>query len=223
MANIAIYVNDPYCSWDSASGFVDAMDHFHQCSYINDINLIDLQQYHMVVFPGGIGDADSFDWLLADKANLISHYVMNGGMYLGICMGAYWAGPSYFDLIDSLDTVQYIKQPNALVKRSYGTVVPVTWENNTEFMYFYDGCTFEGDTSNVQVVGQYGSGHPAAIIQENNYSKKYAKKVGKVGLIGPHLESTEYWYNTWSYMPDYWHQGKHHQLLRKFVNEMLTQ
>jgi len=213
MANIAVYKHHPFCSEDSASGFVDAMKDFHNCSYINETDITPefLKNFNMIMFPGGIGDADEFHKLFHwRKSVTINEYVKSGGKYLGICMGAYWAGSHYFDLVSGIDTVQYIKQPDALIKRSYGTVVPVAWSGNNEMMYFYDGCTFKGDISKVRVIGRYGSGHPAAIIQ------------GNVGLIGPHPEANEYWYNTWSYMPAYWQRGRHHKLLRDFVKEMLN-
>ena len=56
-------------------------------------------------------------------------------------MGAYWAGPHYFDLLKGIDTVQYIKRPQADVRRSFGTVVEVSWSGYSEQMYFYDGCS----------------------------------------------------------------------------------
>jgi len=212
MANIGIYKHHPYCSEQSSSGVVDAINHFHKCSYFNETDITPefLSQFDMIIFPGGIGDSEEFFNLFHwRKAAIVNDYVKSGGKYLGICMGAYWAGSRYFDIIDSLDAVQYIKQPDALIKRSYGTVVPVMWEGNNEIIYFYDGCTFDGDISKAQIIGSYGSGHPAAIIQ------------GNIGLIGPHPEANEFWFDTWKYMPDYFHRGHHHKLLREFVNKLL--
>jgi len=98
-------------------------------------------------------------------------------------------------------------------------------------MYFYDGCTFKfienekfkkyaksiknpGDMGNIKTIAWYGEykdlGHPAAIIE------------GNVGVIGPHPESNKYWYDSWSYMPQFWHHGRHHKLLKHFVNELLV-
>ena len=217
MANIAIYKHHPYCSEDSVEGINIALRDFHNITYFTetDINPKWLKQFDMVVFPGGIGDADSFDWLLADKAHMISHYVMNGGKYLGICMGAYWVGSHYFDLVSGVEPVQYIKQPGAQKRRSYGTVVNCEWEGEGEVMYFYDGCTFvsTGKKFDADVIASYWDAgdvkRPAAIIQ------------GNVGAIGVHPESQEYWYDTWSYMPSSYHDGGHHTLLKEFVDKLL--
>jgi glutamine amidotransferase-like uncharacterized protein len=216
MANIAVYVHHPYCSWDSAAGFVGAMDQDHSCTYF-DVSKLDnrfLNKFDMVVFPGGLGDVDIFDSTLKDKIGIIQNYVDCGGKYLGICMGAYWTGEKYFNLIEP-EPIQYIKQNNALTARSYGTVLPVIWENKNEHMFFYDGCTFEGNFEHVKVLAYYDNHDepsydwPAAIIE------------GNVGAIGPHPESNKYWYNSWSYMPQFWHRKRHHKLLKKFVKEML--
>ena len=209
MAKIGIYRHHPYCSEDSALGICLAMDNFHSCHYFDELDIAPsfLKQFDLIAFPGGIGDVDSFDWLLANKAHMISNYVMNGGKYLGICMGAYWAGSRYFDLVSGIDAVQYIKQPGAQTKRSYGTVVNCEWEGKGEVMYFYDGCTFASTDGkfDADVIASYWDAEdvkrPAAIIQ------------GNVGLIGPHPESQEYWYETWSYMYGCWHDGGHHELL----------
>ena len=210
MASIAIYKHHPYCSDDSALGFKISMGDHHECVYIDerDIDVAKLKQYDMVVFPGGIGDADSFDWLLTDKIQIITQYVNDGGKYIGICMGAYWAGSNYFNLLSGLDAVQYIKRPYANIRRSYGTVAEVEWLGEKEKMYFYDGCAIVGN-GHYDTIAKYKNDEPMAIIQ------------GNVGLIGAHPESMEYWYDTWSYMPKCWHDGHHHKLLREFVKKLL--
>ena len=216
MVDIAVYVHHPYCSLDSASGFVDAMGKDHNCSYFDETKLDDrfLNKFDMVVFPGGIGDSNIFEYILRDKIEIIQNFVERGGKYLGICMGSYWAGSNYFNLITP-EPVQYIKQKNALTKRSYGTVLPVIWEDKNEHMFFYDGCTFEGNMENATIISTYDDHDgptyhwPAAIIENN------------VGVIGPHPESNEYWYDSWSYMPQFWHRGRHHKLLRKFVTKLI--
>jgi glutamine amidotransferase-like uncharacterized protein len=165
----------------------------------------------MVAFPGGIGDASSYDRFFRRKAqNAVADYVSSGGRYLGICMGAYWAGSYYFDILKDVDPVQYIKQPTGDIKRSYSTVAPVMWNGEPENMFFYDGCALIGDTNRFTTVATYANGDPMAIIQ------------GRVGIIGCHPESQEYWYNTpREYLKSYWHNGKHHKLLLDFVNQLM--
>jgi len=47
-----------------------------------------------------------------------------------------------------------------------------------------------------------------------------AIRQGNVGIIGRHPESQEFWYDTWQYMPQFWHGGYHHKLLREFVDTL---
>ena len=160
----------------------------------------------MLAFPGGMGDADKYyEFFLRKTAGRIANFVESGGKYLGICMGAYWAGKHYFDILNGTDAVQYIKRPTADIRRSYGTVAPITWEETGYNMYFYDGCTFTGN--DFDTVARYANGDPMAIIK------------GKIGLIGCHPESLSYWYN-YPYLKEHWHQQQHHQLLLDFVNRL---
>jgi hypothetical protein len=73
-------------------------------------------------------------------------------------------------------------------------------------MYFYDGCAFVGD--NMDVVATYSNGDPMAIIQ------------GRIGLIGCHPESEQWWYDK-KYLEPHYHNGVHHKLLLDFVNELV--
>jgi len=162
-----------------------------------------------IVFPGGIGDSDSYhDFFTRSKANKIAAFLARGGRYIGICMGAYWAGPRYFDILDGLDAVQYIKRPTAEIRRSYGTVADIEWLGEKEKMFFYDGCTFTG-TGYYDTIAKYANDEPMAIIQN------------RIGLIGCHPESEEFWYEKpYQYLDGYWHQGRHHELLLEFVNKL---
>ena len=213
MANIAIFHHHPYCSDDCTNGMKTALGYEHHITLfgINDLSEEFLKKHDVVAFPGGLGDVDKFGQIFHWRQALaIENYVKSGGKYLGICMGAYWAGKEYFDLLKDLEPVQYIKQNDAIVRRSYGTTIPVTWDYTTEFMFFYDGCCFNGDTFNTKVVGFYPNGRPAAIIQ------------GNLGLIGPHPESQQSWYKQFKCMGKYWHEERHHELLREFVRDLLS-
>ena len=162
-----------------------------------------------ILFPGGIGDSERyFDFFTRSKANKVASFIARGGRYIGICMGAYWAGSRYFDLLDNVDAVQYIKRPDADVKRSYGTVADIEWLGEKEKMFFYDGCVFTG-TGRYDTIAKYANDEPMAIIQ------------GNVGIIGCHPESEEFWFeDPYQYINKHWHNGKHHQLLLEFVNKL---
>ena len=45
----------------------------------------------------------------------------------------------------------------------------------------------------------------------------------RVGLIGCHPESEQFWYDSYSWMRPHWHHGRHHQLLPEFVNKLMEQ
>jgi glutamine amidotransferase-like uncharacterized protein len=165
----------------------------------------------VIAFPGGIGDSDSYpNFFTRRRANRVAEFISSGGHYLGICMGAYWAGERYFDRLDGVDPVQYIKRQNADVKRSYGTVASVTWNEQKEDMYFYDGCALIGDETKFKTIAKYANGEPMAIIQ------------GNIGLIGCHPEAPEYWFKTpWQYINKYYAGDRHQKLLLNFVNELV--
>ena len=208
---VAVFVHHPMCSVDSVNGVLQAFGehyrlkiftrHLVQDDFFDDVDL--------VVFPGGDGEASAFRYLLKNNASLVKRYLQRGGKYLGICMGAYWAGKHYFDILDNIDCFQYIKQPNTDIKRSYGTVAKVTWNHREEEMFFYDGTTFQGDLGTCDIIARYSNGDPMAIIQ------------GNIGLIGAHPESLPKWYGeTYPYLKDKYHDGRHHELLLDFVDRL---
>jgi glutamine amidotransferase-like uncharacterized protein len=164
-----------------------------------------------VAFPGGIGDSQRYhDFFNRRRGNVIADFVARGGHYLGICMGAYWAGSHYFDILEDCDAVQYIKRPKTDIRRSYGTYAPVTWQGDLHNMYFYDGCAIVGNTKKSKVIATYSNGDPMAIIQN------------RIGIIGCHPESQEFWYKK-SYLKPFWHHGEHHRLLLNFVDQLIGQ
>lgn len=210
---IALFIRHPECSRDCCQGMITALSQGYSIRLfsVDEVNQETLSQADMVAFPGGIGDASAYDKFFRRRAqNVIADYVAHGGRYLGICMGAYWAGSYYFDILDGVDAVQYIRQPNSDIRRPYSTVAKVKWEDQPQNMFFYDGCAIVGDLSRTRVVAQYANGDAMA-IQQN-----------RVGLIGCHPESELHWYETpRQYINQYWHHGQHHQLLAKFVDQLM--
>ena len=209
---IAIFRHDPECSQDCIDGMIEALSGEFQIRTFDETEVLDdvLRNADIVAFPGGIGDAKRYyDFFKRRDGNAIADFVSRGGKYLGICMGSYWAGREYFDLLDGLEPVQYIKRPDADVRRSYGTVARVSWGNRDERMFFYDGCTFVGD-GRCQIVARYSNGDPMAVIQR------------RVGLIGCHPESQQKWYEK-PYMRKWWHGGSHHELLLGFTKKLMRQ
>ena len=171
-----------------------------------------LRGVDIVAFPGGIGDSDSYYQFFPRRVgNLVADFVDRGGHYLGICMGAYWAAHWYFDILDGVDAVQYIKQPTAEIRRSWGTVAKVQWLGQTEHMFFYDGCALIGDATRFQTIATYANSDPMAIIQN------------RVGVIGCHPESEPSWYEKPHayHARKHWHEWYHHHLLLGFVDRLI--
>ena len=165
----------------------------------------------MICFPGGFGDASSFDYLTSENKNRVVDFVDRGGAYLGICMGAYWAGKHYFDLVHDVDAVQYITRPHTDTRRPHAKNIDITWMGKNDTMFFYDGCALVGNEDKFTTVARYANGDPMAIIQD------------RIGLIGCHPESQLHWYESYSWMRGKYHQGYHFDLLLNFVDSILSQ
>ena len=164
----------------------------------------------MLIFPGGaVGGADDYFHMFPRKrANAVAEFVANGGAYLGVCVGAYWAGPDYFDILKGAEPVQYIKRPTADIMRSCNIAAHCVWRGEEEQIFFRDGCTFVGDLSHSEIVSTYFNKEPMCITQ------------GKIGVMGACLDSLEWWYDNKT-LKQYWHGGRHHKLLLDFVNELI--
>ncbi|NBR60129.1 MAG: hypothetical protein EBT86_00495 [Actinobacteria bacterium] len=209
----AVLLNHPECSLQSAHGVVKVLSSLYGISNVDcikntDLVLKKLSKYQLLAVPGGLGDSDTWHRICEPYLDQVQQYVLQGGHYLGICMGAYWAGPLYFDLASDINPVQYIRRPGASVHRSYSTVVDVTWMGHNETMFFYDGCSLLGAKPSSSIAS-YTNGDCAALIE------------GRIGLIGPHPESDSFWYMD-RYMRRYWHHYTHHALLADFVRLLVN-
>lgn len=203
--NIAIFIHQPVCAVDSANGIIKSLSPRHSFKLFSqdEVEASFFDDVDCVCFPGGFGDADRFDRLLKWNYDSIRSFVQRGGRYLGICMGAYWAGEHYFNILNNIKVEQYYRRPTACTRRPHPKAMPVKWRDLNERMYFYDGPSFIG--SDMDVVARYSNTDPMAIIQ------------GHIGLIGCHLESEQWWYDK-KYLRPHWHGGIHYQLLRDFVD-----
>ena len=207
MKTIALFVAHPYCSVQGYNGIIHSLEskyrfklftkHEIEEKFFNDVDA--------VMFGGGIGDSDSFRHLLKENKRDVKNFVRSGGKYIGICMGGYWAGSEYFNLLQKCDSVQYIKQPNTDTRRPHAKNLDVMWEGRKEKMFFYDGfAVTDGD---YEIVAKYMNGDAMAVIQNN------------IGIIGCHPEATNHWYNSYSWMKGKY-ESKHHLLL-DFVQKIV--
>lgn len=163
----------------------------------------------MVAVPGGFGDSDSYKKLFQHNEQRVVDFVNNGGRYLGICMGAYWAGSHYFSLLKDVDAVQYLNRPGTDTRRPHAKNMPITWRDEPMKMFWYDGCALVGDDTKFETVATYSNGDAMAIFQN------------RLGLIGCHPESQPFWYENYSWMKAHYHDGVHHKLLLNFTNELM--
>ena len=211
-SKIALFVCDPKCSVQSTNGVMNALSSNYNFKLFskNEVEEGFFDDVDMVVFPGGMGDSDSYNTVLKNNKDVVVDFVTRGGKYLGICMGAYWAGKDYFNILDKVDAVQYIRRPNACTRRPHAKNMPVVWRNQPCNMFFYDGCALVGgDMSPYETIATYSNGDNMAIIQN------------RIGLIGCHPESEQFWYDGYSWLKGKYHNGTQHELLLNFVNELM--
>jgi glutamine amidotransferase-like uncharacterized protein len=212
MKKIALFVCDPKCSVQSSNGVMNALSSHYNFKLFskNEVEEGFFDDVDMVIFPGGIGDSDSYDTILKNNKDVVVDFVTRGGKYLGICMGAYWAGKDYFNILDKVDTIQYIRRPNTCTRRPHAKNMPVMWRGQPCDMFFYDGCAIVGDeNSPYETIATYSNGDNMAIIQN------------RIGLIGCHPESEKFWYDGYSWLKGKYHNGTQHKLLLDFVDELM--
>jgi glutamine amidotransferase-like uncharacterized protein len=210
MKTIALFLHQPKCSVQSGNGIIKALGrnynfkiftrHLLEDDFFDDVDLI--------CIPGGIGDSDSYDYLMKINGQHIRNFVASGGHYLGICMGAYWADTDYLGILNNVRATQYIRSPGTDTRRPHAKEMSVIWGNTRTSMYFYDGCTF-GGPGPYSIEARYPNGAPMAIFQD------------RIGLIGCHPEADQHWYDSYSWMRKKWHGGRHSYLL-DFVDRLLA-
>ena len=171
---IALFVCDPKCSVQSSNGLVKSLEKHYNFKLLSKNQLEDnfFDDVDIVAVPGGFGDSDSYNKIFKPHADRIKAFIEDGGKYLGICMGAYWAGKHYLNILDEVDALQYLKRPDSDTKRPHAKNMPVTWNGEDINMFWYDGCALVGNKRKFKTIATYSNGDPMAIIQ------------GNVGLIG---------------------------------------
>lgn len=209
--SIAVYIQPPIADPECALALKGVLEVQYKVTILqhNTLTQESLKEVDCLAFPGGLEDVDNFDTLLIDKKELVQQFVKRGGAYLGICMGAYLADESYFNLLQGIRVEQYVKRPRADFKDEENcTVLPIKWYRHNYYMYFYDGAVFVGNLNLAKKIATYSNRDAMAIIQE------------RIGLIGCHPESQMDWYS--GKLKDFWHKEEHHKLLLNFVNLLIN-
>ncbi|MBX7067464.1 MAG: hypothetical protein K1X28_09555 [Parachlamydiales bacterium] len=157
-----------------------------------------LQNLSLFIMPGG-RDRPYHAALKGRPNTLIRQFVEQGGVYLGICAGAYY-GCSFveFDQGFPLEVCEERELgffPGKAVGPAYGKgtfayesekgarIAKIGTDKGVFYTYFNGGCTFVGDLTHVRILARYLDlpGEPPAIIE-------CPLKKGKAILSGVHIE-----------------------------------
>ena len=223
---IYVYVDHPMCSYDCADA---------TCEVLNKSNLYNAQligpdsfpyvhfckknisKAKCLVFPGGEGDADQFDKHLTFYRRVVVNYVNNGGKYLGICQGSYFASKHYFNLLSGYVARQYIKTNKPSTRRCGPAIVDIKWQDDTDrTIYFHDGAAFIPESKvkeETKILGIYKNDTIASLIQRH--------KKGAVGVIGPHPEAMRWWFYCQRIIRSGWTNELQHDILLDIMKNLL--
>jgi hypothetical protein len=207
---IALFIYDPKCSVQSGNGIIRALQSHYNFKIFgkNELEKVFFDDVDMIAVPGGLGDASSYETAFRYNAEPVRDFVAQGGRYLGICMGAYWAGSHYLNILKDVDAEQYITRPGTDTRRPHAKHISVVWRGQPDHMFWYDGCALVGDQTKFNTVATYANGDAMAIIQN------------RIGLIGCHPEADKFWYDGYSWMRRHW-AGGHHAQLVQFVDQLM--
>ncbi len=166
-----------------------------------DVNRKDLSAlYDAIIIPGGW--AVSYKRYISDSGiQHIKELVNNGGAYIGICAGAYyaadkvaWEGRTYDYPLDLFNGTAYGSLDSIIPWDGYTmTILNMNlddsiniYEPATEDMLFFGGpALYPNEGENVDVVARWAAHNNDPAIVKFNYNQ------GRVLLLGPHPEIEE--------------------------------
>lgn len=200
---VLIY-NDEGVSEKGIKNTLRSVSHFLgiKADFITAKDIID-KGIHADLFIIGGGADLPYAKLLNGKGNQqIKHYVQQGGCYLGICAGAYYAS-SYVDFIGEGYEVKGERElaffngtaqgslpelTNGYLYDEYSQASQalVTLDNLPyEAFHYHGGCAFISENPNVEIISRYSKNHQPAMI-----CGQYGK--GKFFLSGVHFEYNDH-------------------------------
>ncbi|MEP9373740.1 BPL-N domain-containing protein [Mesorhizobium sp. KR1-2] len=153
------------------------------------LNAETLKHATLYAQPGGGDDVPyAAQSIGAEGLAAVRDFVASGGRYFGVCMGAYLASAAGFGVIDG-QAVSYVGRPGSLVDHDEDTVTPVYWRGEERWLYYQSGSTilFSPKASGVNVLARYPNNDIAASVSPFG--------AGRVGLVGPHPEADQTWYD----------------------------
>ena len=119
---IAIFIDHPRVSIHGANGLMNVLAGDYQFKVFtrHEIPFDDWwDDVDICAVPGGIGDSETFNRVMRHHIPQIKSFMGRGGRYLGICMGAYWAGSEYLNILKNRDCVQYLSRPKTDTRRPH--------------------------------------------------------------------------------------------------------
>lgn len=195
MPIIGIYSGEG--SWsESVEALQNFMEHYDfQWLEFNSNDVSGDQIYtdvDMIIFPGGF--AAEYRYAIKDHHKIRS-FIENGGLFIGICAGAYYAA-SVFNWQKQAYDYPLNLFPGAAIGpltglHNWGDLAPLILSQdckaNADFdaeigIYYYDGPYFKADSEDsIKVVASYSLNEEAAVIAGSLGTGHYL-------LLGPHPE-----------------------------------
>ena len=175
---------------ESAAELISQLGFTYEFIQPEQMTAANFSKASLYIQPGGTDrPSDIMEALTANQIHNLKNFVAAGGFYFGICSGGYLAGET---ISDEENTKGFGLLPlNISEEQEDGTpkLEKIIWnKKSVREVYFQDAPYFDSDAlPQAHVFATYrASGHAAALI--NNYGQ------GRVGVVGPHLESTDSWF-----------------------------
>ena len=178
-----------------------------------------LDQAALLIMPGGA------DLYYSEKLNgrgndLIKKFVEDGGAYLGICAGAYYAsrhldwnngeiaGSRELDLFEGTTfgpVSGWVEKPHNLYDGSWIKAVSIKDKHGRSFKTFYNGGPLFEKITTYSVLGQYTDleGSPPAIIEGRSGKGRFVLASPHIELFGQRVYDRLYKHRNSSYDREY--------------------
>lgn len=196
-APLALVYNGPgVCSGCSELTAKHIRDNGFRTKFIKPGELTDnnFSKASLYVQPGGSDNIeDTLKTLHPNEIKSLKRFIHNGGIYLGICAGAYMAG-QFSDEDKAVPAFGLIPSTHVEEELNHnkGTLVPIKWGPHNRWIYaqsppYFSENLIHDHQSQAMVIARYAdSGRISAMITRFGD--------GLVGLIGPHPEANLDWY-----------------------------
>ncbi|MDY6825816.1 MAG: BPL-N domain-containing protein [Bacillota bacterium] len=184
-------------SWETnVSAFYNFFEQYgYRCSYFNEVDAVEMDmgdQFDLICFPGGF--AAEYKNFISEHDNIRS-YVEEGGLFVGVCAGAYyacdtlrWQGTDHPYPLGLYDG-KGVGPLSGLVAWGEKADITLTGEhpvnagfNESMEMYYFDGPYFEPyERGTVEILARYDVNDEPAVIAGSHGNGSYL-------LLGTHPE-----------------------------------